>query len=109
MPFFSLAQHEYRQKRPGVFIKAITGHAAQLCMIKLGPGQITEHHHPEEQLGYILSGRAIVKIGDDERELGPGEGYLIPTGLQRTFRVVGNEALEFLEIFCPPKSENVLW
>lgn len=109
MPFFSLAQHDYRQKRPGVFMKAITGHAAQLCMIKLVPGQMAGHDHAEEQIGYILAGRAVVKIGDEEKEIGPGEGYLIPTGVHHAFRVVGEEPLEFLEIFCPPKIENDLW
>jgi mannose-6-phosphate isomerase-like protein (cupin superfamily) len=109
MPFFPLAQHEYRQKRPGVFIKAITGRVAQLCMIKLAPGQMSAHHHAEEQVGYILSGRAVVRIGSEEKELGPGEGYLVPTGVHHTFRVVGEEALEYLEVFCPPKSDNALW
>ena len=109
MTFFPLAQHEYRQKRPGVFIKAITGRAAQLCMIKLVPGQTSDHHHAEEQMGYILSGRAVVKIGNEEKELGPGEGYLVPAGAHHTFRVVGEEALEYLEVFCPPKSDNALW
>jgi len=109
MPFFALAQHEYRQKRPGVFVKAITGRAAQLCMIKLLPGQMSDHQHPEEQIGFILSGRVIAKIGSEEKELGPGEAYLVPTGVHHTFRVVGEEALEYLEIFCPPKTENTLW
>ena len=106
MPFFSFAQREYRQKRPGVFIKAITGSAAQLCMIKLLPGQMSDHHHAEEQIGYVLSGQAVVKIGNEEKELGPGEGYLVPTGVHHEFRVLGGDALEYLEIFCPPKREN---
>jgi len=109
MSFFSLAQHDYQQKRSGVFIKAITGRAAQLCMIKLLPGQTSEHSHAEEQLGYILSGRVVMKIGHEEKELGPGDGYLVPTHVHHAFSVVGEEALEYLEIFCPPKSENALW
>jgi mannose-6-phosphate isomerase-like protein (cupin superfamily) len=106
MPFFPLAQ--YREKRPGVFVKAITGRTAQLCLIKLIPGQRNEHSHAEEQMGYIFSGRGALKIGDEEKELGPGEGYLVPTGVVHSFRVVGEEALEFVEVFCPPKSDNVL-
>lgn len=104
-----MAQHEYRQKRPGVFVKAITGCAAQLCMIRLMPGQMSDHCHAEEQIGYVLSGRALVKIDNEEKEVGPGEGYLVPMGVQHTFRVVGEEALEFVEVFCPPKGDNALW
>jgi mannose-6-phosphate isomerase-like protein (cupin superfamily) len=33
----------------------------------------------------------------------------VPTGVHHTFRVVGEEALEYLEVFCPPKSDNALW
>lgn len=104
MPFFPLTQ--YRQKRPGVFVKAITGHTAQLCLVKLLPGQMSEHSHAEEQMGYVLSGRLALKIGDEENELGRGDGYLIPPGVVHSFRVVGEEALAFVEVFCPPKSDN---
>lgn len=109
MPFFSLAQHDYQQKRAGVFVKAITGSDLQLCMIKLLPGQTNGHSHVEEQLGYILSGRVVIEIGNDEKELGPGDGYLVPPHVYHSFRVLGEEALEYLEVFCPPKSDNALW
>lgn len=109
MPFFSLAQHQYQQKQPGVFVNAITGRTAQLCMIRLLPGQTSDHSHAEEQLGYILSGRVIIKAGDEEKEIGPGDGYLVPMHVHHEFCVVSDEVLEFLEIFCPPKSANALW
>jgi mannose-6-phosphate isomerase-like protein (cupin superfamily) len=70
---------------------------------------MNDHLQAQEQIGYILSGRAVVKVGDEEKELGPGEGYLMPMGIRHTFRVVGEEALEYLEIFCPPKSDSALW
>ncbi len=108
MPFYSLAQQIYREKRTGVYVKTISGAAAQLCMIQLLPGQTSGHSHAEEQLGYILSGRVAIKIGNEEKELGPGEAYLVPAHVDHAFRVVGKEPLEYLEVFCPPKSDNAV-
>lgn len=31
------------------------------------------HHHPHEQLTYVLSGRFAFTIGDETREVGPGD------------------------------------
>ncbi len=36
------------------------------------------HHHPQEQVICILSGRVRAKMGDQEFEVGPGEAILIP-------------------------------
>ena len=40
------------------------------------------HSHPHEQIGHVVSGRMIFQIGDEERELGPGDGYSVPGGVQ---------------------------
>ncbi len=37
------------------------------------------HHHPEEQIICILSGRIRAKAGDEEYELGPGDAVWIPS------------------------------
>src|SRR5689334_17384163 len=35
------------------------------------------HHHPNEQIIMVLSGRLRMRVGDDVREIGPGEVALI--------------------------------
>jgi quercetin dioxygenase-like cupin family protein len=40
------------------------------------------HSHPHEQVGHVVSGRMKFRIGDQERELGPGDGYSVPGGVQ---------------------------
>ena len=37
------------------------------------------HHHPEEQIICILSGKIRAKAGDEEFELGPGDAVWIPS------------------------------
>jgi quercetin dioxygenase-like cupin family protein len=36
------------------------------------------HHHKSEQIMVVLAGRLRMRIGDDVREIGPGEVALIP-------------------------------
>jgi len=107
MRFYDFAEIEYKKLRDRVFLKHITGERSQLCLIRLDPGETTDHSHPQEQIGYILSGQVEVFIGEERKILGPGEGYHIPGGVRHGFRV-GDAPVEYIEIFAPPKEENAL-
>jgi quercetin dioxygenase-like cupin family protein len=43
--------------------------------------QVPPHTHPHEQIGHVVSGKMTFRIGDEERELGPGDGYNVPGGV----------------------------
>ena len=45
-----------------------------------GGGMVDPHSHPTHEFYYILSGRGIMKIGDEEREVGPRRPRLHPAG-----------------------------
>src|SRR5437868_8817401 len=53
-----------------------------LAEARLPPGkQTTPHYHPQtEEIYYILSGRGRMQIGDEVREVGPGDAIAIPPG-----------------------------
>ena len=106
MYFFNAPSIPYKKKRDRVFIKSITGEKLQLSFIRLEPGECTNHRHPQEQMGYILSGKVEVTIDEQTQVLGPGEGYHIPGNIQHGFRVTQTEGVEYLEMFSPPKTEN---
>ncbi len=82
------------------------GNQVQLTFVRLEPGEVTDHRHPHEQIGYIFSGQVEVTIAGNTRRLGPGDAYFIPGGVPHGFKVLTDEALEYLEIFSPPKEEN---
>ena len=67
----------------------------------------TGHAHANEQVGYILSGRVRPQIGAASETLGPGDGYLIRSNVEHAFTVLSTNHLEYIEVFCPPKRENV--
>jgi quercetin dioxygenase-like cupin family protein len=43
--------------------------------------EVPAHTHPHEQVGHIVSGRMHFRIGDEVREIGPGDGYSVPGGV----------------------------
>jgi len=104
--FFDWNEIEFKQKREAVFYKTICGENMQMFVIKLQPGEETNHSHPEEQMGYILSGEVEITIGNEKKKCKIGEVYYIPANIQHGFKVVGDNDLEYIEIFSPPKEEH---
>ena len=49
------------------------------------------HKHPEEQVINVLSGRLRLRIGNEERILGPGEAALVPSHTEHEAKAVESE------------------
>ena len=39
------------------------------------------HDHPHVQSTYVESGRFRFTLGDEEREVGPGDSFVVPSGM----------------------------
>ncbi len=64
---------------PGVDAFTMAGDKLMLSWVELEPHAIVElHSHPHEQLGVLLEGELTFTIGDEERQLGPGDMWRIP-------------------------------
>ncbi len=98
----------YRRKRERVSIKSLTGERSQLCLVRLEPGERTCHAHAEEQLGLVLSGRADLTVGEQRHTVGTGWAFCIPPNVPHGFDVCHGCAIEYVEVFVPPKPENAL-
>ncbi len=56
------------------------GERLTLAVVELEPGAVAEEHsHEHEQLGMVLRGSLRFRVGEEERELGPGETWEIPS------------------------------
>lgn len=53
----------------------------------------------------VYSGRAILRIGDEEREVGPGDFYCIPAGVPHGDTCIGDEPFVMLDIFYPVRGD----
>jgi len=78
-----------------------------LAEATLHPGQASvEHCHPRtEEIYYILQGTGRIKVGEEAREVLPGDGIAIPPGQRHRIRNTGKEDLVFL-CCCVPAYEH---
>ncbi|HLH28181.1 MAG TPA: dimethylsulfonioproprionate lyase family protein [Acidimicrobiales bacterium] len=51
-----------------------------------GGGMVDPHSHPTHEFYYILSGRGLMRIGDEEREVGQGDLIYTPPDTTHSIR-----------------------
>ena len=61
-----------------------------------------KHPHPVEELLYVLRGKGIETVGDEQREVGPGYAILIPPEVEHNILNTGDEMLMLLVVVSPP-------
>jgi len=59
------------------------------------------HTHPNDQIGMVYAGRALLRIGDEEREVRQGDFYRIPANVPHGDTALGDEPFVMLDIFYP--------
>ncbi|MSP14850.1 MAG: cupin domain-containing protein [Chloroflexi bacterium] len=66
------------------------------------PGEVgftVPHSHTDmEQAYYIVSGEALVKVGDEEARVGAGTAVYLPLHVEHSFKNVGTDTLKILVI-----------
>jgi quercetin dioxygenase-like cupin family protein len=89
----------------GIVARAVEGERLTLAVVELDPGAVArEHSHANEQLGMVLSGAMTFRIGDETRELGPGETWTIPSNVPHE-ATAGPDGAVVLDVFAPPRAD----
>jgi quercetin dioxygenase-like cupin family protein len=89
----------------GAVARAVHGERLTMAVIDLDPDLLVpEHHHGNEQLGFVLVGKVTMVIGGEERELSTGEAYSIPSDVPHSART-GPEGATVVDIFAPIRSD----
>jgi quercetin dioxygenase-like cupin family protein len=65
------------------------------------------HIHPQEQIGVVYAGEAILQIGDEERHVRKGNFYCIPAGVPHGDTTIGEIPFVMLDIFHPVRPDFV--
>jgi quercetin dioxygenase-like cupin family protein len=63
-----------------------------------GGGMVDPHAHPTHEFYYVTAGRGIMRIGEEEREIGPGDLVHIPPNAVHSLRPVSANAP--IHCFC---------
>lgn len=61
------------------------------------------HKHPNEQSGYVISGKYKIMFGNNDQVIGPGDSYSIPRDTDHRIEIV--EPGEVLDCFSPPRKD----
>jgi quercetin dioxygenase-like cupin family protein len=73
-----LAALERREIWDGVMARVVEGERMTLAVIEIRAGKrVPEHKHDNEQIGFVIEGTLVFRIGDETRELGPGGTWRI--------------------------------
>jgi quercetin dioxygenase-like cupin family protein len=93
----------------GVFRQTVSGEKVMMTRIVYRDGVVIPHHsHPAEQNMLIESGRLWAKVGDEEREVGPGSLVVIASDQVHAFRQLSTEDVVFYEAFAPIRLEYLI-
>ncbi len=95
----------YQEAAPGIQIKAIArGDSVLMTKFRMSAGaKLPAHAHPNEQIGYLLSGRIFLHIGGTSRELGPGDSWCVPSDVAHRADILEDSFA--LEIFSPVRQD----
>ena len=89
----------------GVHGRVVHGDRLSVGVIELDPGSVVpEHSHEHEQLGICLSGTVLFRVGDESKELGPGETWCIPGNTPHEVRT-GPDGAVVVDVFAPPRDD----
>ena len=89
----------------GVSVRAVHGERITLGVVELAPNAVVpEHRHENEQLGMVLSGSLTFRVGDESRELGPGETWCIRANMPHEV-AAGPDGAVVLDVFAPTRDD----
>jgi quercetin dioxygenase-like cupin family protein len=89
-----------------VVAREVHGQQTTLAVVELEPGALVpEHHHVSEQLGMVITGSVSFRVGDEERQLGPGATWNIPSDVPHEVRA-GPEGAVVIDVFSPTRQDD---
>ena len=93
----------------GLETTILTGlHGEKMMMVLSAtlPGHsVPLHSHPQEQIGIVYGGKAILRIGDEEKNVKKGDFYRIPANVPHGDTCVGEKPFIMLDIFYPVRED----
>jgi quercetin dioxygenase-like cupin family protein len=92
--------------RAGVTRKVFSGKNSMMVLNKILPSASPAlHHHPHEQLTYILEGESEFVLGDEVLNLKAGDVVLVPPDVPHSSKTVSAIPVLNLDIFSPIRDD----
>lgn len=89
---------------PEIGRRLVTGEKVMLVYVNLTQGAIVgEHHHPHEQITYILSGRMEFNVNGEKRVVDGGGVVVLPPHVPHAITALTDSVA--LDAFSPPRED----
>jgi quercetin dioxygenase-like cupin family protein len=98
--------HEYTKRNFLGVDFIVLSHGPQSMVTKMLYKQTDQppfHKHPNEQSGYVLSGRYRITFAEFDQIIGPGDSYSIPRDTEHHIEIL--EPGEVVDFFSPPRKD----
>ena len=101
-PLLNIRPHALRE---GITARAVEGERITMAVVDLEPNiAMPEHHHENEQLGFVIAGSMTMWIGDEKSDLHPGDTYAIPSDVPHHV-AVGSHGCTVVDVFAPVRED----
>lgn len=88
-----------------VLHKELKSISAGLTILPPG-GRSDETDHKEGEMFYVISGKGLIRVGDEQAELTAGTAVWVPPNVFHYLLNNGNETLKILWVLNPPGRES---
>jgi quercetin dioxygenase-like cupin family protein len=109
--FIDLRRAAKIRQMEGLETTILTGlHGEKMMMVlsaTMPNHSVPVHSHPHEQIGVVYSGKAFLKIGDEERIAKKGDFYCIPASVPHSDVCIGDKPFIMLDVFYPLREDFI--
>lgn len=109
--FIDLSEAPKIRQMKGLETTILTGlHDEKMMMVlsaTMPNHSVPLHSHLHEQVGMVYGGKAVLRIGDEERVVKKGDFYCIPANLPHSDMCIGDEPFVMLDVFYPVREDFV--
>jgi quercetin dioxygenase-like cupin family protein len=90
---------------PGVELRTLShGQVTLMAEFRLHAGHVLpDHVHPHEQIGYLVTGRIRLRIGNETHEVKPGDSWCIPGGVAHSADLLEDSLA--VEVWSPVRED----
>lgn len=107
--FFHNDKQGYHEIMPGIKVKTLVyGDKSLLVEFLMNKGsQLIPHSHPEEQNGYLVSGRMRLFFNGEVHEVFPGDSWNVPGNLEHSGEILEDSVV--VGVFAPVRQSYLAY
>jgi quercetin dioxygenase-like cupin family protein len=98
------ALQEQLSQRPELYLEFLRVPSLSMGLYELAAGsRDPQQPHNEDEVYYVVSGQAMIRVGDEDQPVGPGSIIFVAAQVVHYFHLI-SEDLSILVFFAPAES-----